>query len=97
MTYIFGLVVVLICILIGAGVWANRAKPEKRILDKYNKKTFVSSTLPFSNSWQAQVHESDVERFLAYRKRMLILYVLNFIVFSVFAIISLNFEYFYKG
>ncbi len=57
---------------------------------------FVNSTLPFSHSWRSEVDEKDIGKFVVYRKRMLILYGMNLIVFALLVIIVLNFESFYN-
>lgn len=96
MIYMQTLIVVLVILLIAIGFWANKVKPGKSVLGKYSKWLFIYATLPFYDTWRDQVEECDISKFVAYRKRLFVLYIMNFIVFMMFALIILNFDFFYE-
>lgn len=96
MYYLYGLEILLVAFLVALLFWANKAKPKKETVEKYSRWLFFQSILPFSNSWKAQVKKPDAGEFLLFRKRLFVCSLATLLVFSILAMITVNFEYLYK-
>jgi hypothetical protein len=83
------LVMMLAVIVIGIGIWANKAKPRKRIVAKYSGWTLFLVSVPLLRNWDLLIDTSDVSLFAEYRKRMWVLYVAILAFFAVNVLIKL--------
>lgn len=71
--------------------WTLSLKPEKNMIDKYDKKVIFFSHLPFGNSWKSKVAKEDIELFESYQHRIKIWYlslIVPLILFFVYQFIK---------
>jgi hypothetical protein len=55
-----------------------KAKPEKKITDKYGKKVIFLSQLPFGSSWKKNVNREDGPLMEEYQHRIRLVYLSTF-------------------
>jgi hypothetical protein len=52
------------------GRWLFKAKPDKKITDKYPKKVIFLSQIPFGKTWMKNVAKEDVKLLQSYQQRI---------------------------
>jgi len=52
------------------GKWLFKAKPEKKIMDKYPKKIIFLSQIPFGKTWMKNVDKEDIRLLQTYQHRI---------------------------
>jgi len=77
----------LICWLVAQALivpWMFKARPDKKLLDKYSKKLILQSSLPFGKKWKTGIAQEDIAVFEKYQKRIKIWYLFAMIPFFCF-------------
>jgi hypothetical protein len=68
------------------GIWMFKAKPDKKITEKYPKKVINRSQRPFGKSWTKYIDNNDLNILQKYQHRIMIFY-LSTIIFTLSSIL----------
>jgi|APFre7841882724_1041349.scaffolds.fasta_scaffold189232_2 hypothetical protein len=72
---IFSLIIGWVIIELLIGRWMFKAKPDKRMIEKYPKKVIIASSLPFGTSWKKKVEKNHIAILEAYQFRVRICFL----------------------
>jgi len=83
--------ITLLCWLVAQALiipWMFKARPDKKLLDKYSKKLIWLSGLPFGKKWKTGVAQEDIAMFEKYQKRTTIWYLSVIIPYALFYLLE---------